>query len=409
VAASVVFSGSHNITLLWGSTVAAVALACYWLLSGRSRELPWRRMLAVAGLIALGIALNGWYLLPDVRYGFDTVISTETSPWSFTGFLNTFGVIFNPLRAVPSQSTTPGLYVQAPVLALIWGLVALPFVWREKRLRAGAATALIVLGGLLVVIMSSGVYELLPSLFRQVQFAYRLQTYVTLACAGLVLVGALALTRRAQSGRATGVDRLLALGLGLAVAFGVALSAWQLWVPNTRITGEGFSSYAHRADALHGLPRVLPQSMYWPNNYYDDRSLPVVPTTAEFTFDPTQVKDGRLVASASVPPGLAPFATNIAGGPYLVHVGGGVRVIGRTSSREECPLGCTEGGKLVLQRTTSGSGPVPVELSAALSAPVVLGRITTGLAAAVLLALAVIAAVRRRRSAADPGAIDGSP
>ena len=67
VAATVVFSGSHNITLLWGSTLAVVALVLYWLLSGRSRELPWRRMLAVAGLIALGVGLNGWFLLPDVQ------------------------------------------------------------------------------------------------------------------------------------------------------------------------------------------------------------------------------------------------------------------------------------------------------------------------------------------------------
>src|ERR1700681_1968187 len=56
VAASAVFSGSHNITLLWGSTLAVVALVIYWLLSGRSRELPWRRMLSIAGLIALGVA-----------------------------------------------------------------------------------------------------------------------------------------------------------------------------------------------------------------------------------------------------------------------------------------------------------------------------------------------------------------
>src|SRR5262249_31977796 len=40
VAASVVFSGSHNITLLWGTTLAVVALAVYWVASGRSRELP---------------------------------------------------------------------------------------------------------------------------------------------------------------------------------------------------------------------------------------------------------------------------------------------------------------------------------------------------------------------------------
>src|SRR5207253_8727320 len=98
VAASAVFAGSHNITLLWGSTVAVLALAVYWLLSGRSRELPWRRMLAVAGLIALGVGLNGWFLLPDLRYGYDTIISREPSSWHFTGFFNTFGVIFDPLR-----------------------------------------------------------------------------------------------------------------------------------------------------------------------------------------------------------------------------------------------------------------------------------------------------------------------
>jgi hypothetical protein len=409
VAASVVSSG-FSITLLWGSTLAVVALACYWVLSGRSRELPWRRMLAVAGLIALGVGLNGWFLLPAITYAHDTNISGSITPWSYTEFFNTIGVVFDPLRAVPRESTTPALYVQAPVLALVWGLLALPLAWRERRLRAGAATALILLGGLLVLIISSAAYELLPSIFQQIQFAYRLQTFVTLACAGLVLVGVLALARRAQSGRATRSDRLLALGLGLAVAFGVGLSAWQLWVPNTHKYSE---SYSNRADALRDtVPcrppgpcsgagagwTVLPHS--WnAGNDFDDRSPPVIATTAEFTFDPAQVKDDRLVAFASLPSGLQPFATNIAGGPNLVHVGGGVRVIGRTSSQNRCPGGCTEGGNLVLQRTTDGSEPVPVELSARLSAPVLLGTITTGAAAAVLLALVLTAAVRRRDGA----------
>jgi len=88
----------------------------------------------------------------------------------------------------------------------------------------------------------------------------------------------------------------------------------------------------------------------------------------------------------SLPPGRQPFVTNIVGGPYLVHVGGGARVAGRA-----------EGGELVLQRTTDGSQPVPVELTAQLSAPVVLGRITTALAAVLTLALALAALVRRRR------------
>jgi hypothetical protein len=401
VAASAVLSGSHNITLLWASTLAVLALACYWLLSGRSRELPWRRMAAVASLIALGVGLNGWFLLPDLSYAHDTIVSSERVAWSVTAFFNTFGVIFDPLRMVPSESGTPALYVQAPVLALVWGLLALPLAWRYRRLRAGVATTLIVLAGLLVLIMSSGAWSLLPTLFQRAQFAHRLQTYVALACAGLVLVGALALTRRAQSGRATRSDRPLALGLGLAVAFGVALCAWQLWVPNTQGFRKSqtepyfwkFSS--NRGDALRGPPTLLPLTWYAEKKDYGDRSLPVLATTAQFMFDPTLVEDNRLAGSVLFPAGLQPFATNIAGGPYLVHVGGGVRVVGRT-----------EEGNLVLQRTTDGSQPVPVELSAQLSAPVVLGRITTAASAALLLALALAAAIRRRRrhSAAHPTA-----
>ena len=159
---------------------------------------------------------------PMCSYAHDAIISESLTPWSMTGFFNTFGVIFDPLRTVPRKSGTPALYVQAPVLALAWGLIALPVSWRERRLRPGVATALILLAGLLVLIMSSGAYELLPGFFRQIQFAYRLQTYVTLACAGLVLLGTLALSRRAESGRAARADRALALGLGLAVA-----SAWR--------------------------------------------------------------------------------------------------------------------------------------------------------------------------------------
>jgi hypothetical protein len=251
-----------------------------------------------------------------------------------------------------------------------------------------------------VLIMSSGAWSLLPTPFQYTQFAYRLQTYVALAIAGLVLVGALALTRRADSGRATRSDRTLALGLGLVVAFGLALAAWQLWVPNTRgfrkdQTEPYFWKFpSNRAAALHASPTLLPQSWY-AENQFADRSLPVVATAAAFTFDATHVEDNRLAGAVLFPAGLRPFATNIAGGPYLVHVGGGVRVVGRT-----------EEGNLVLQRTTEGSQPVPVELRAQLSAPVVLGRITTALSAALLLALALAAAIRRRRrrSAAHPAA-----
>jgi len=403
VAAGVVFTGSHNITLLWASALAAGALVCYWLLSGASRKLPWRRMFAVAGLLALCVGLNGWFLLPDLSYAHDTNISSVTIPWSATFAFNSFSEIFDPLRTQPNGSAVPGLYVQAPVIALIWGLLMAPLSWRYRRLWAGVATALIVLGCLLWLIMSSGAWSSLPTVFQQAQFAHRLQTYVALACASLVLLGALALTRRAQSGRATRLDRALALGLGLAVAFGVALCASQLWTSKTHIDYPGVSSYSNRADALRGPPTLLPQS--WnAGTDYGDRTLPVIATTEQFTFSPAAVVDDRLAGPGPFPSGLAPFATNISGGPYLVHVGGGVRVVGRTPSQRGCETGCWEGGDLVLQRTTAGSQPVPVELRAQLSTPVVLGRITTAASAVLFLALALAATVRRRRrrSAAHP-------
>jgi uncharacterized integral membrane protein len=401
VAATALFSGSHNITLLWGSTLAIVALVVYWLLSGRSRELPWRRMLAVAGLIALGVGLNGWYLLPDLSYAHDTNISSITIPYADTWRFDTLGAVFDPLRYVPPQSEMPGLYVQVPVLALLWGLLAIPLYWRERRLRAGVATALILLAGLLVVILSSGAWSSLPTPFQRAQFPHRVQTYVALACAGLVLLGALALTRRAQSGRATRSDRPLAFALGFVVAFSLALSAWQLWVPNTHIPE--LHSYSNRGDALGGPWALLPLS--WnAGTDYGDRGLPVAAATAQFAFEPAAVKDDRFAGLVSLPPGVQPFATNIAGGP-LVHVSGGARVVGRTASQLGCNTGCWEGGYLVLQRTADGSQPVRVELSARLSAPVVLGRITTAVSAALLLALAIVAAVRRRRrSVAHPPA-----
>jgi hypothetical protein len=398
VAASFVLSGSHNITLLWGSTLAVVALAVYWLASGRSRELPWRRMLAVVGLIALGIGLNGWFLIPDVSYARDTIISGEHTPWS--SLLSTFGVIFDPLRTVPSASWLPALYVQAPVLALVWGLFAAPLSWRYRGLRAGVATALILLAGLFVLIMSSSAWASLPAVFQRAQFTYRLQTYVTLACAGLVLVGALALTRRAQSGSAARSDRALALGLGFVVAFSVAICAWQLWVPDTHVRDHEFchcSSLANRAEVLRGPPTLLPESWNAPAGY-GDQSLPLLNETVVSEINPTQVQDNRFAGSVSFPAGPKPFATNIDGGPYLVHIGGGVRVVGRTGA-----------GYLVLQRTTGGAQPVPVELSARLSVPVVLGWITTAVAAVILLVLAAAAWARRWRPRAGDASDRAEP
>ncbi|HUB35302.1 MAG TPA: GtrA family protein [Solirubrobacteraceae bacterium] len=382
VAVATIFTGSHNITLMLGTTLTVLVLAALWLGNGMPRALPWRRMLTAAGLLALGAALNAWFLLPDVSYAKDTLVGTEESPWVATGFFNTVSVMFDPLRTVPPGSTTPALYVQIPVLALVWGLLMVPLAWRYKRLRAGAITALVALGALLLVIMSRSAYEGLPKIIRAIEFPYRLQTYVTLACSGLVLVGALALTRRARRGRAKSIDVLMKLGLAIAVAFGIGVSVWQLWVPDTQIVP---LSYPYRDEVTLSFGETLPKSWYAPDNYAD-ASLPIVGTQHSIAFNPERVSNDRIAGTGKVPAGGQPFATNIYGGPYLVHVGGGVHVAGRTST-----------GALVLKRNQGGSQPVRIEIQPALSTPVVLGKMLTIAAAILLIGLGVLVGVRRVR------------
>ncbi len=381
IVAAAVLSGSHNVTLLLATTVGGLALGIYWIASGLHRALPWRGMLTAAGLIALGVALNAWVLLPDLSYGLDTATSAREISWHYTAGFNTASVIFDPLRTVPSESTSPALYVQAPVLALAWGLIALPLTWRYRRLRSGAITALAVLGCLLAAIMSYSVYMSLPRVFRDMQFAYRMQTYVTLVCVGFVLLGALALTRRARDGRAGRGDRAMKLALGAVVAFSIGICVWQLWTPNTHIAG---LSYSQRGEALAGPVDSVPRSWYTGDDY-GDNALPVVLTRYTLGFSPESVLDGRLTGRGRIPPG--PFATNIAGGPNLVHVGGGVHVVGRTAQ-----------DALVLEGNRKGSGSVDVEVRGQSSTPVVVGRtITLVVAALLLLALAAYAVVRDRR------------
>jgi putative flippase GtrA len=380
IAAAAIQGGSHNITLLLATTIMGLALAVYWIASGLPRALPWRGLLTAAGLITLGVALDAWVLIPDIAYAFDTVANAQEISWNFTAGFNTASVIFDPLRTVPSDSTSPALYIQAPVLALAWGLIALPLMWRYRRLRAGAIAALVVLGCLLAAIMSHSVFMSLPRAYRDIEFSYRMQSYVTLVCVCLVLLGALALTRRARDGRAGRVDVAMKLGLGAVVAFGIGLCTWQLWVPNTQIPG---LSYSERGEALAGPADSLPSSWY-SSDQFGDHALRLVSTQHAIGFNPESVHDDRFTGRGRVPSG--PFATNIDGGPNLVRVSGGVHVVGRTSRNT-----------LVLERNEKGSGPVEVEVRGRPSTPVVVGRIITVAAAALLLALAAYAAVRRLR------------
>ena len=168
----------------------------------------------------VALAVNSWFLLPDLIHASQTRIGgLPLIPWSASGPFSTPAMLFNPLRAVPIQSTTPGLYVQAPVWFLIWAVIAGVSAWSVagRRLHRVSAALIALLVALLVVIMVGRIWDALPRTLREVQVPYRLNTYVALAIAALVLVGALARQRLESGRRRTTLGGLLAGAIAVSV------------------------------------------------------------------------------------------------------------------------------------------------------------------------------------------------
>jgi hypothetical protein len=382
----VIFSGSHNLTLLWGTAVGILALLVMWLALGAARRLPYRRLGAVAALGVTSVLVNAWFLFPDLAFERNVAISNEASvSWSGTSFFNTPAVLLDPLRYVPSQSGTPGLFVQVPTWFLAWGLAAgALLLWRGRapdRLRRawlGVATLIVVL---LAMIMLEAFWEVVPFPFSQIQFPYRLGSYVFYAIAGLVLVGALALQRIPEVTPRRATVRGLGVALAAAAAISLGLCVWQGWVPNTMFP----KSYKNRSAVLASTS-TLPRSWY-DGGSFRDVSAPAVaiPEGRVLVIPPELVRGGRFAAWMNVPPGPAPIRTNITGGSYLVHIAGLERV------------GHGPGGEAIVRRIGAGSGPVHVVIETADSAPVEVGRAVSVLALLLLLGVVARAGVHARR------------
>lgn len=394
VVATIIFTGSHGLTLVWGTCMIAVALLVMWLALGAPRRLPYRRLARIAGLGAMAVLVNAWFLFPDVAYLKDTMISTELEfDWYASSFFNTPAIVLDPFRRVPLQSSTPALFVQAPVWFLAWGLGAgVLLLWRRSitnRLRGAWLGAAILVGLALGLIFYAPVWKLFTYPWTGIQVPYRIGTYVFYAIAGLVLVSALQLQRASAAGlRYT--SGLLRLTLVAVCAVSLGLCIWQQWVPETLITHQSFNSDPNRSEALTGV-HVLPTTWYDRNAFLDLRA-PVVAVPGErlLVIDPNLVHDNHFSAWMNVPPGREPIQTNIGGGSYIAHISGLERV-GRSST-----------GYAVVRRVNNGSGPVHVVVEVTHSPVVELGRALSILAVLALLVILAYLSVGTRLSRAIP-------
>ena len=386
------FTGGHNITLLWGSAIAAAALPILWLALGAPRRPPYRRLAMLAGLGLASAMVNAWFLLPDIAYAGKVEIahnlpSTSSTIWSETKGFNAPGVLLDPLRRVPRESTTPGLYVQAPDWFIAWGLLAAALLlWRRAvagALRRTWIVAMLLLALLLAMIMLEPFWRLVSYPFEEIQFPYRLGAYVFYAAAALVLLSAIALQRVAGSGESPRVVRGLRIALLAAVGVSLSLCLWQQWVPNILFP----QSYRNRSAAL-ASPNVTPTTWY-DTESYRDRQAPDInaPGGRRLIIDPGAVHGDRFAAWLDLPPGPAPIQSNLVAGAYLMHISG-LRLLGSN------PEG------LVVGRLHGGSGPVHVVLETTHSLVIELGRVLSLLASVSLAAILLYTGLRTRHTSA---------
>jgi hypothetical protein len=360
-AAALVWSGSHTITLVWGSVF--LGALCVWLVVARvvplRRGLP-RQALRAAALVACGIAANAWFLAPLLAYG----RSTEVAGYGMAGFgsrelaLASPAVWLLPWRSAPGASGD--IYVQLPVYILAWTVVALACRWRHglsPELRRLAVGLLALLVAFLLLVSSDRddlAWAVLPAVLRVVQFQFRLHSYVLFAAAGLLALGLVA----AASSRAAARWQTALL---LALCAELGLAQYQVW------TAPGYLPIEQVASA--GV--VAPRTLAYPQDYRFT-SHPASAQRGEAVFagampgldlDPARVRGERAEGEAPAGLGPGPLRLNVPFSPF-VRACGDAPILGRTADGwtvVELPRGSA------LRVCVEGTLPPPARLGVAVS------------------------------------------
>lgn len=364
VASVAVLTGSHTLTLLWGTTflllLAVIAVACNW----RAVQTRSRRGLALVSLTVLGAGINAWILMPLVLYH-SRLFENEPEPAGFVQYTapeHLFSLFRDSGRILPLAGGD--INAELPVLAGVWALVCGAFFWRflSRGYRRLCLGLLGLFGVFLLLLLFPSLIDELPRAWRFIQFPYRLLTYADLCLVGLVTLTLAALQRAGISARAP-VFLLTAIAVfnfGLAVDQSLKVPSW--------LSG--------RADALQS-PLQPPQSWYAPLQFADGSAPIVKPTLPDPLLVPLESagKDRYELTYSPGPGGTA--RTNILTGPYLVDVSG-ARPVGRTGA-----------GAMVVRLPGSRHRPRSVVVEAAWGTAMTVGRWLT----IVLLFVALAGAV----------------
>lgn len=390
VVATVFFTGSHNISTLWGTIALALLLVPAWWAVGLG-AVDWRRVGVLAGLGILAVGVNAWFLLPNVVLQGATSIAQE--PKLYKGVLDILGeagILFSINRDAPLPAGS--LYTQLPTLALIWIALSVLAVRRHegrpwRRLMIGTTAILAIFVCLMLFWWP---WQILPSLFDYIQFPYRVGTYALLMIA-ILAIGALRVAKLGPLQRVRVVLLVLALG---SAAYSTLLQSWTAPLA-------GLDHTATFAGGLHKLPPTWNEGGNYRNGTM--REIPPGDVTSTMVFPPGGIEDGRITVRLPRRPGQV-IQTNLAADAELVTVIGATR-IGRTPGHFES--GNTAG--FAILRPEPGATSITLERNT--GGVVAAGRVVTLASVLALLGLLVLwaAKVVRARRKLGPGAVGSAP
>jgi uncharacterized membrane protein len=390
---SILFFGSHNITIMLGlTTLALTGLACVVLVPAARAAVSRNGVVRVASIVVPAGLVSAWYLLPAFAYQSSTRIGSDYSEALLqlhdTANLVSLAHLFTFSRTDGPPIPAPYyLALSLPVLAIAWvlaGILILP--WRNRNptwtrvLLICSAMALLIA----IVMTHVGLLIDLPRPYPLVEFSYRLETYVLLTLCAAILA-ALVLAR--------GSSRLTRAWTWLALP-----------VCAVSLTGavQQVHSYTNRRDRYVTLeyPGVVETL---DNKDYQDLSAPIIPAhglaKVEIPFE--SVQDGRTATFSTRQPAGTLLATNIGAGPYLLHITG-AKAVGIDSETDNMVLR-VDGA----HRSTAASAEHTITVSTGESPPIVLGRLLTLLGLAILAVELAALIYRRQRQRSHRPAVRG--
>jgi hypothetical protein len=196
---TIVLGGSHNLTLLWATTILAITLPFLILGVPQARHMIRRRgLLRVLAVAVPAMAVNAWYMIPNLAYHSHTVIAQRIEEWRAAVLDMNASINAEHLFSIGPSSPFPdsGFSATLPMLAIAWVLIAAVLAHRQWRQAWGRTLLFLSVAVVAVVVVMTHPRAItaFPDPWVMIQYSYRLETYALFGICSAV-IAALALLR----------------------------------------------------------------------------------------------------------------------------------------------------------------------------------------------------------------------